>query len=391
LSDWFHLSNADEVASPALLLFPDRIHENIRRMINMAGAGTASSPSREPSRSGKDEAVLAPGATRLRPHIKTHKLAEIVRMQIAEGITKVKCATIAEAEMAARAGASDIFIGYPMIGPNAKRLLELVKAFPEARFSCLADDLAALRDLSQTFGPSGHTVEALLDLDCGQHRTGSEPGPKAAEVYRAFASSPGIKPGGLHAYDGHITDEDLRLRTVLCDKAFARVTAFRDQLLAAGLSVPRVVAGGTPTFPIHARRNSVECSPGTCVLWDFGYDEKFSDLKFLIAALVLTRVVSKPGSNRLCLDLGHKAIASENPFPRVKFLNLPDAKQISHSEEHLVVETARACEFRVGDCFFGVPRHICPTVALYSEATVVRDGRASEVWRITARERRLRF
>jgi D-serine deaminase-like pyridoxal phosphate-dependent protein len=72
-------------------------------------------------------------------------------------------------------------------------------------------------------------------------------------------------------------------------------------------------------------------------------------------------------------------------------LNLPDAKQISHSEEHLVIDTARAAEFRVGDCLFGVPRHICPTVALYSEATVVRDGRAGEVWRITARERRLNY
>jgi D-serine deaminase-like pyridoxal phosphate-dependent protein len=127
------------------------------------------------------------------------------------------------------------------------------------------------------------------------------------------------------------------------------------------------------------------------VLWDFSYSTKYADLDFQQAALVLTRVVSKPGVNRLCLDLGHKAIASENPFPRVKFLNLPDAKEISHSEEHLVVETARAGEFRVGDCLFGVPRHICPTVALYSEATVVRDGMAGEVWRITARERRLHF
>ena len=160
-------------------------------------------------------------------------------------------------------------------------------------------------------------------------------------------------------------------------------------MLAAGLPVPRVVSGGTPTFPIHARNDSVECSPGTCVLWDSGYEEKFADLDFLVAALVLTRVVSKPGANRLCLDLGHKAIAAENPHPRVKFLNLPDATAISHSEEHLVIETARAGEFRPGDCLLGVPRHICPTVALYSEATIVREGRATDRWRITARERRL--
>ena len=102
MSDWFHVAAAEEVASPALLLYPERIRENIRRMIRIAG-----------------------GPTRLRPHIKTHKLAELVQMQIGEGITKFKCATIAEAEMAAGAGAKDVLIAYPLVGPNAKRLLEL--------------------------------------------------------------------------------------------------------------------------------------------------------------------------------------------------------------------------------------------------------------------------
>jgi len=366
LSDWFNPANVDEVASPALLLLPDRILENIRRMIRTAG-----------------------GAPRLRPHIKTHKLGEIVRMQLQEGITKVKCATIAEAEMAAQAGAMDVLIGYPMVGPNAARLLSLIRTYPATHFSCLADDLGAIRALSQTFADTGITAEVLLDLDCGQHRTGVEPGARAVELYRAIASWPGLTTGGLHAYDGHINDAELATRAKLCESAFEKVTALRGELLAEGLPVPRLVAGGTPTFPIHARRETVECSPGTCVLWDFSYSEKFAEMDFLHAALVLTRVVSKPGGNRLCLDLGHKAIASENPFPRVKILNLPDAKGISHSEEHLVVETGRAGEFQVGDGLFGVPRHICPTVALYSEATVVRNGRAGEVWRITARERRL--
>ena len=85
MSEWFEISNAGDVPSPALLLYPDRIRENIRRMIRVAG-----------------------GTSRLRPHIKTHKLAELVRMQIEEGINKFKCATIAEAEMAAGAGAKDV-------------------------------------------------------------------------------------------------------------------------------------------------------------------------------------------------------------------------------------------------------------------------------------------
>ncbi len=366
MSDWFAVQNAEYIPSPALLLYPERIRENIRRMIHMAG-----------------------GTHRLRPHIKTHKLAEVMRLQLAEGITKFKCATIVEAEMAAGAGASDILIAYPMVGPNAARLLKLVKIFPGTAFSCVADDATAVELLSKTFLDSGHKLEVLLDLDCGQHRTGIEPGAEAMRLYRLIATAPGIRPGGLHIYDGHIHEPDLAKRIELTTAAFISVNEFRRELLSAGLALPRVVAGGTPTFPIHAANEAFECSPGTCVLWDFGYAEKFADLEFLIAAVVLTRVVSKPGANRLCLDLGHKAIAAENPPPRVRFLNLPDATAVSHSEEHLVVESLQAPQFAVGDCLFGVPRHICPTVALYSEATVICDGRATEHWRITARERRL--
>ncbi len=366
MSDWFTVQNAGEVASPALLLYPERIRENIRRMIRVAG-----------------------GTSRLRPHIKTHKLAEVMRLQLEEGITKFKCATIAEAEMAASAGAKDVLIAYPMVGPNAARLRELVRAFPATSFTCVADDASAIRTLSKTFSEAGHPLDVLLDVDCGQHRTGVEPGKEAAHLYRQIATAPGLQAGGLHVYDGHIHEPDLGKRTELCTTAFAPVLALRRELVAAGLPVPRVVAGGTPTFPIHALDTSLECSPGTCVLWDFGYAEKFTDMYFLIAAVVLTRVVSKPGANRLCLDLGHKAVAAENPPPRVQFLNLPEAIAISQSEEHLVVESAPAGQFAVGDCLYGVPRHICPTVALHSEATVICDGRATGRWRILARDRRL--
>jgi len=70
---------------------------------------------------------------------------------------------------------------------------------------------------------------------------------------------------------------------------------------------------------------------------------------------------------------------------------LPDANATVHSEEHLVIETPRAHEFRIGQCLHGIPRHICPTVALHSEAWVIENGAARESWPITARARRLRI
>src|SRR5207342_1470687 len=113
-------------------------------------------------------------------------------------------------------------------------------------------------------------------------------GAEAVALYRLVASLQGLKPGGLHAYDGHLSEPDPLQRAVACESAFAPVAALREELQAAGLSVPRTVAGGTPTFPFHAKRGDVECSPGTCVLWDWGYSTNFPDLEFVHAATVLT-------------------------------------------------------------------------------------------------------
>jgi D-serine deaminase-like pyridoxal phosphate-dependent protein len=173
----------------------------------------------------------------------------------------------------------------------------------------------------------------------------------------------------------------------------ARVEALRAELRAQNLPVARVVWGGTPSFPVHAPRAAtdaaLECSPGTCVLWDASSAEQTPELDFLHAAVLLTRVISRPGTGRLCLDLGHKAVASEMPHPRAIFPALPDARAVTHSEEHLVIETARAAEFPVGTALYAIPWHICPTVALYDRVQVVRDRRVVEEWPVTARARRL--
>ena len=189
-TSWFTISNTAEVASPALLVYPDRVEENIRRMIRMAG-----------------------GAERLRPHIKTNKLPEVIRMQMDQGITKFKCATIAEAEMVAGCGAPDVLLAYQPVGPNIHRLIQLVRTFPGTGFSALADDEGTMRALSGAAVSAGVTVNLFLDLDCGMHRTGVAPGPDAVELYRLISALPGLHAAGLHAYDGHIHDTDLDART----------------------------------------------------------------------------------------------------------------------------------------------------------------------------------
>lgn len=365
-ADWFVVRNAAEIPSPALLLFEERIDANLRTMVGIAG---------DPAR--------------LRPHVKTHKLRELLARQLALGITRFKCATVAEAEMVADAGGTDVLLAYQPVGPHPERLAALARRHPGVRFSCLVDEAGPARTVSAAAAAAGVRLGLWVDLNIGQDRTGIAPGPEAGTLYRLLSTLPAIEVRGLHAYDGHLGITDPAERARRCDAAFAPVEQLRGDLEAEGMKVPAVVAGGSPTFPLHARRAGVELSPGTTVLWDAGYAAKLPDLPFLPAAVLLSRVVSRPAPGRLCLDLGHKAVGSEMPRPRVLFLNLPGAEEAGHSEEHLVVSVPEGGEVPVGTEMYALPWHVCPTVALHEWVWPVRDGMAGKPWEVTARRRRL--
>src|SRR5262249_24554365 len=159
-----------------------------------------------------------------RPHVKTHKTREIVRMQLDAGVTKHKCATIAEAEMLAGLGVPDVLLAYPIVGPNCPRLARLVQKYPKSTVSGLADHTAGIRQLSEALASARRPVPVLLDIDVGQHRTGIAPGDAAIALYEHIAKSPGLEPGGLHIYDGHNHQESV-------DERRAAVRSFFDQVL----------------------------------------------------------------------------------------------------------------------------------------------------------------
>jgi D-serine deaminase-like pyridoxal phosphate-dependent protein len=362
---WFHVENEADIPSPALLFYRKRIEHNLALMLQIAG-----------------------GPNRLRPHVKTHKTAEIMAMQIKLGITRFKTSTIAEAEMCAAVGATDVLLAMPCVGINAHRLADLAVKFPETQFSSIADAEETITFLASAAQQHNVTLGVYIEIDCGMGRTGIVPGDEAAMLAHVIKDTPRLQFCGIHCYDGHIHDESLDVRRERCDAAFEPVLQFRCRLQGEGVIVKELVAGGSPTFGIHATYPDRTLSPGTTVLWDFGYGDKYPvDLPFQPAAVLLARVISKPGKNRITLDLGHKSVAPENPHPRVRFEELPDATVVMQSEEHLVLETERAHEFTIGQALHGIPRHVCPTVSMHGEAYVIDNFKTTERWPITARNR----
>ena len=376
-ASWYELTDPSAVATPALLFYPDRIRANIARAIGIAGR-----------------------AARLRPHVKTHKCPQVTAMMLEAGITKFKCATLREAAMVADAAAGagstvDIVVAYPLYGPNPALLCDLLRRYPRAAIAATADCREAVELLAAAAERARVTLPVLLDLDVGMHRTGIPPGPDAEEVYRRIAADAHLAPAGLHAYDGHVRDADPSERRASVAPIVEAVRAFADALRAGGLPVPRIVAGGTPSFPCHADlAPEFELSPGTFVLHDWGYQTRYRDLRFEPAAVVLGRVVSvgleaeSAADRRFTVDIGSKAISTDQPGPRGVILNLPDAEPLGQSEEHWVFRAGGRMP-RLGDTVYVLPRHVCPTVALHEAAHAVEAHAVVDRWPIAARARSL--
>jgi D-threonine aldolase len=388
----YPLACSKQLLSPCLLLYRQQLEHNLAEMLRIAHGDPL----------------------RLRPHAKTHKCGEVVRLETQHGIVKHKCATLQEACMLAEHGASDVLLAYPLVGPSVYALIDLTFRFPQTQFAVVVDNELAVRALAQVVAEhalSKHThanrsddgnaptgrLRVFIDIDSGMHRTGIQPGAAALGVAQAIQHSDGLQLAGLHLYDGQNHQSSLTERQQAVQELIKPVWDFIRQVNQLGLTIDTLVCGGTPTFPVFAKLERpddllkcnklfVELSPGTCVLHDFNYGRDYGDMPgFRAAAVLLCRVVSKPGVDLLTVDLGYKAVAPDSPASRrAYFLDLPEAEQIQHSEEHLVLRTSKAQHIPLGACLLAVPAHVCPTVALYSDFHVINEqGELAAKWPIS--------
>ena len=361
----------EELDTPCLVVDLDRLQENVAEMAAYA------------RRQG-----LA-----LRPHLKTHKTAEIARLQQQYGVAGFTCAKIGEAEVLADAGVlSDVLLAYEVVGEaKIRRLLALLERI---RVSVAVDSVTVAEGLSRAVSAVGKTLDVLIEVDTGLKRAGVEPGEPVLRLAREVLQMPGLHFRGLMTHEGHVGRAcDAEELAQLARRAGTDMVESAHLLRRHGITVDVVSVGSTPAaFSTTAVPGITEMRPGTYVFYD-NASFRFGRVGPERCALrVLTTVISRPAADRAVVDAGSKTLAFDPPPPnRTGFgyvVEYPDAVIARLSEEHGVIDLPPSARtLRVGDRLHIIPNHVCPVVNLQDELFVVRGEAVVATWRVAARGR----
>jgi D-serine deaminase-like pyridoxal phosphate-dependent protein len=343
--------------TPAVVIDAERVRENIATTVRHLGS-----------------------PRRWRPHVKTARTAWTVRALLESGVTRFKASTVSEVDLLIEAGARDVLLAYPAIGPTQWRLAELAAAHPDVRISVLADHADAIRDWRQ--GP----LSVFLDVDTGGGRTGAPTGdPRRATALLDQVRSRGFAFGGLHSYDGHLADLPEAEQREAVEDELHGLAALAGQLEEGGHRVGEIVAGGSHTFIPGARtelpepwRDRITFGPGTVVYNDLRSLGRFGDKGYRCAAFVVSRVISRQGERGVTVDAGLTTIQLDAGRPHARVIGFP-AEVGAPSQEHLKLTIESGPVPGYGEVLLLVPRHIDTTLAQFDRVHLVEDGSVREL------------
>jgi D-serine deaminase-like pyridoxal phosphate-dependent protein len=312
-----------------------------------------------------------------RPHIKTHKIPAIGRLQLEAGAIGIVCQKIGEIEVFADHGvAPDVLLTYNVLGrPKLDRLMAVARRLE--RLTVVLDSATVARGLSEAGVRHGMDVRFLVECDTGFGRNGVQTPEAALELAQAAMRMPRMDFQGLMTFPNR--DPDTRLFFERALELFKR----------AGIPVPVVSGGGTPAiFSVDRFPMLTEHRAGTCVYNDAMVVRSGTATWDDCAMRVRTTVVSRPTDTRAILDCGTKVLTSDQygmpGFGHV--LEYPDAAITALSEEHGTVDLSRCAERpQVGEVVHVVPNHCCVVTNMVDEVVGVRGDRVEVVWPVAAR------
>jgi len=313
-----------------------------------------------------------------RPHIKTHKLPSVARLQVEAGARGINCQKITEAEVFADAGFEDILITFNILGAGKLARLAALNA-RIAELKVVADSRATVEGLSAHFTMQ-KPLTVLVECDTGAGRCGVQSPREAFELAQAIRQLPGLTFGGLLTYPKP-------------DAADAVQAYFSDAvalLEGAGIACPIVSHGGTPSlFEGHRVASATEYRAGTYVYNDRSMIRAGHCTEADCAMTILATVVSRPAPGRAVIDAGVKTLTSDllgfSDYGLV--VGFPDAVIKALSEEHGVIDIS-ACDDSfpaIGETIRIIPNHTCVVTNMFDTMVFHSDGVVMGVEDVAAR------
>lgn len=346
-----------ELDTPAVLIDLDVVERNLRRF----------------------QAYCQAHGLRNRPHVKTHKIPELARLQIEIGAVGITTQKLGEAEAMADGGIEDIFLPYNLLGPQ--KLARAVGLARRVRLSVTCDSVTVAEGLSRAMHAAGLELPVLVECDTGMGRCGVQSPAQALAIAQKIDRLPGLRFGGLMTYSPRAWT--------------AEVSAFLAEALdlcrRSGLDVAVVSSGGTPNiWRAHEAAVVTEYRPGTYIYNDRSIVAAGSASLDDCAMRVLTVVVSRPTADRAILDAGSKTLSTDGAglggYGYV--VEYPDARIYSLSEEHGWTNVS-ACRPQpgLGERLQVIPNHACVVSNLHDRVYGVRGQQVEVIWAVTARGR----
>lgn len=340
----------EELETPSVLIDLDRMEANIRAM----------------------QALCDSHGLAFRPHIKTHKIPAIARLQIEAGAKGLACQKVSEAEVFAQAGFNDIQIPYNIVG--AKKTGRLVDLALYNKITVSADSPAVIAGLGEAAAAHDMSLRVLVELMTDIRRAGTDVN-HVVQLAQQIDSHENLHFAGLLVYPSNPT-----VRPAL-QEALAL-------LHAAGLGVD-VVSGGGTGAAIHAAEmpELTELRVGTYVFNDWTTVDNGWTTLDRCAMTVRATVVSRPEEGRAILDSGSKTLSSDvrdGLYGHV--VEYPDARIYKLNEEHGFLDLS-ACDDRpdVGEIVHIIPVHTCVVTNLHNQIYGVRNGEVEVTWPVAAR------
>ena len=321
----------------------------------------------------------------LRPHAKTHKVAEIAAKQLAAGANGITVATVGEAEVFAQNGVSDIFIAYPL-WPEERVLARIVSLSERIRLRIGTDSVEAVSKLA-AFTAAGGRVS--LELDSGHHRSGARPD-EVLTIARA-GRRVGVEIDGLFTFPGHSYAPGAS-GTAAAGESETLATA-AELLTADGFLIRHLSGGSTPTA--NEATTAHEIRSGVYVFadaqqWELGRAEP-GDISLTVLATVVSRHEAEPSLRRVVVNAGSKILGSDKAAWATGFARLldhPEARVSVLSEHHATVIFPLEVPLpALGERLRLVPNHVCLTMNLVDEVSVLTADGGLSSWPVLARGR----